>query len=227
MLRWLQSSSGAASKPTRDVGATTGEEQKCPGMARALQRILSDREQPEVLDLGQFSRSAAVYLANRGARVSVEDFVPPSEKRKRRKTKTTTGDGEQSEPPKPDPVVIPHDDGKFDLVLAWEHWDFVPPERLAEFAAEVGRVLAPGGWLVLYAKDCPGAEPGGEEQVGGYSLAADDRMVRLPGSGPARPRWSHPNRAIERALAPLSVQAIHLLPNRIREFLVRKPPKPS
>jgi len=194
-------------------------------MARALQRILSEREQPEVLDLGQFSRSAAVYLANRGARVSVEDFVPPSPKRKKRKT--TGGNGEQAKPPIVEPVVIPHDDGKFDLVLGWEHWDFIPPDRLAEFAAEVVRVLAPGGWLVLYAKDSPGAEPGREEQAAGYSLAADDRMVRLASTGPARPRWTHPNRAIERALTPLSVQAIHLLPNRIREFLVRKPPKPS
>jgi len=224
MLRWLQSS-GAASRATRAVGATTGEEQKCPGMARALQRILSEREQPEVLDLGQFSRSAAVYLANRGARVSVEDFVPPSPKRKKRRT--TDGNGEKTETPRAEPVVIPHDDGKFDLVLAWEHWDFVPPERLAEFAAEVDRILAPGGWLVLYAKDSPGAEAGREEQVGGYSLTADDRMVRLPAAGPARPRWTHPNRAIEQALAPLSVQAIHLQPNRIREFLVRKSPKPS
>lgn len=224
MLRWLQSS-GAASRATRDLGATTGEEQKCPGMARALQRILSEREQPEVLDLGQFSRSAAVYLANRGARVSVEDFVPPAPTRKTRKT--LNGDGDRSAPPKPQPVVVPHEDGKFDLVLAWEHWDFVPPERLAEFAAEIGRVMAPGGWLVLYAKDDPGAEAGREEQAGSYSLAADDRMVRLPAAGPARPRWTHPNRAIERALAPLAVQAIHLQPNRIREFLVRKSPKPS
>ncbi|MHC4452624.1 MAG: class I SAM-dependent methyltransferase [Planctomycetota bacterium] len=194
-------------------------------MARALQRILSAREQPEVLDLGQFSRSAAVYLANRGARVSVESFVPPLPLR--RKKKTTGDNGERAAPSKPEPVVIPHEDGKFDLVLAWEHWDFVPPERLAEFAAEVGRVLAPGGWLVLYSKDSPGAEAGREEQAGSYSLVADDRMVRIPAAGPAAPRWSHPNRAIERALAPLAVQAIHLQPNRIREFLVRKPPKPS
>ena len=224
MLRWLQSSV-SSSRATPDVGASTGEEQKCPGIARALQRILSEREQPEVLDLGQFSRSAAVYLANRGARVSVEDFVPPPPKRKKRIT--TSGNGEKSETPKAEPVVIPQGDGKFDLVLAWELWDFVPPDRLAEFAAEVVRVLAPGGWLVLYAKDSPGADPGREEQAGSYSLVADDRMVRLPAAGPPRPRWTHPNRAIERALAPLSVQAIHLQPNRIREFLVRKPPEPS
>jgi SAM-dependent methyltransferase len=193
-------------------------------MARALQRILSAREQPEVLDLGQFSRSAAVYLASRGARVSVEDFVPPSPRRNKKKT---TGNGERSAPPKSEPIVILHDDGKFDLVLAWEHWDFLPPERLVEFATEVSRVLAPGGWVVLYSKDSPGAEAGREDRAAGYSLAADDRMVCVPAVGPARPRWSHPNRAIERALAPLVVEAIHLQPNRIREFLLRKPFRPS
>jgi SAM-dependent methyltransferase len=216
MLRWLQS--GHAREATRGVAATSAHEQTCPGMARALKRILSKREQPEVLDLGQFSRSAAVYLAQRGARVYVENFEAPPPSPKRRKA---NGDKRVSEPKKP--LVIPQPDRKFDLVLAWEHGDFVPPDRLKDFAAEIARVLVPGGWLLLYAKDNPGAGGNHTDPPACYRLLGDDRFVRSSTTAPARRRWTHPNRAIERALAPLAVQSIHLQRNRIREFLVRKP----
>jgi len=217
MLRWIQSQESNGRR--RDVGTPDADEQKCPGMATALKRVLSKKEQPEVLDLGQFSRSAAVYVAGRGAKVHVEDFVPPSPKPKKKKN------GEQAEPNgvEAQPVVIPHPDQRFDLVLAWEHPDFVPPDRLQEFYAEVTRVLVPGGWLLMYARDDPATPAAGPGQPACYRLTADDRLTRTTEDGPERPRWSHPNRAIERALSPLSVQSIHLQRNRMREFLARKP----
>lgn len=216
MLRWLQS--GHTREATRGVAAAQAYEQTCPGMARALKRILSKKEQPEVLDLGQFSRSAAVYLAQRGARVYVEDFVPPPPSPKRRKP-----NGGEGRPVAKKPLVIPQPDRKFDLVLAWEHGDFVPPDRLKDFAAELARVLVPGGWLLMYAQDNPGAGSEHTDPPACYRLLADDRFMRSATAAPAQRRWTHPNRAIERALAPLSVQSIHLQRNRIREFLVRKP----
>jgi len=215
MMRWLQSGPAVA----RGAPATAAaNEQSCRGMALALRRILKQGARPEVLDLGQFSRSAAIYLASRGARVCVEDFAPP--------------------PPTPrlkpgaksiaKPVIsIPQPDGKFDLVLAWEHVDFVPPDRLGDFAAELSRVMLPGGWLILFAEDRPGTKGSRPDRPACYRLTADDRIVRSPTTGPERPRWAHPNRAIERALSPLTVQSIQLQRNRIREFLVHKREKPS
>ncbi|MHC5024965.1 MAG: class I SAM-dependent methyltransferase [Planctomycetota bacterium] len=217
MLRWLQS--GHASEARATVPSVAVDEQACPGMARALKRILSKSERPEVLDLGQFSPSAALYLAKRGARVTVEDFEPPPPTVRRKKTDAVSDD----ETPDKQPVVITQPDGKFDLVITWEHGDFIPPDRLQDFAAEMSRVLAPGGWLLMYAKDNPGSTPAREDRPACYRLTADDRILRSPAAGPARPRWAHPNRMIERALAPMSVQSIHLQRNRIREILVRKP----
>ena len=214
MLRWVQSSG-------REEATEAATEQACPGMTRALHGILKRKEKPEVLDLGQHSRSAALYLARRGARVFIDDFQPPPPAPAR----TEKGKRKRAEQPEQDlpPVVIRQPDRKFDLVLAWEHGDFLPPERLREFAAEVARVLAPGGWLLMYAQDDPGAPPGREEPPACYRLTADDKLVRTPATGPPRQRWVHANRSLERALAPLSVQAIHLQRNRIREILVRKP----
>lgn len=213
MIRsWLRSTLvGGAHAPT-EVDAQ--EEQKCPGIARALKRILSNDDRPEVLDLGQFSRSAAVYLAHRGARVSVEDFAPPP----------PTPERAKGEKPSPlPPISIPQPDRKFDLVLAWEHGDFVGPDRLMEFGSELRRVMIPGGWLVLFAQDDPRGKEVRPDRPGCYRLAADDRVVRSESGGPARPRWIHTNRALERALSPLSVQSIKLQRNRIREFLIQKP----
>jgi len=220
MLRWIQSQESNGGR--RDVGTPDADEQKCPGMATALKRVLSKTEQPEVLDLGQFSRSAAVYVAGRGAKVHVEDFVPPSPKPKKKKN----GEGELHAV-EAQPVVIPHPDQRFDLVLAWEHPDFVPPDRLQEFYAEMTRVLVPGGWLLMYARDDPNRPEAGPGQPACYRLTADDRLTRTMVEGPVRPRWSHPNRAIERALSPMAVQSIHLQRNRMREFLARKPLRPG
>ena len=216
MLRWLQSGHASAARavePTGDV-----DEQACPGLARALKTILAKTEQPEVLDLGQSSSSAAIYLAKRGARVHVEHFAPPPQTPKR-----APAEGAEAAVPLKEPVVIPQPDAKFDLVLTWEHPDFVPPDRLADFAAELRRVLVPGGWVLMYSQDQPTAASAREEPVACYRLTADDRIVRLSGGGPTRPRWSHNNRTIERALEPLRVQSIHLQRNRIREVLLRKP----
>lgn len=212
MLRWRQSIAESGTDDGPSPGESV-EEQACPGMARALQRVLSKENQPEVLDLGQFSRSAAVYLATRGARVTVDNFAPPAPQKK----SAQGGDGAPSEP-----LVLAHADRRFDLVLAWEHADFCSPDRLGELATEVARVMAPGGWLLLYARDTPGNGTPVADRPACYKLTADDRMQRVHVDGPERDRWTHPNRAIERALTPLSVQSIHLQRNRMREILLRK-----
>ena len=215
MMRWLQ-----AGQPVvrRVPGTAAAHEQSCPGLAFVLQRILKQGERPEVLDLGQFSRSAAIYLASRGARVCIENFEPPPP------TPRLKPGAQSIDKPA---ISIPQPDRKFDLVLAWEHADFVPPDRLGDFAAELSRMMLPGGWLLLFAEDGPGGRGSRPDQPGSYRLTADDRIVRSPTAGPERPRWAHPNRAIERAVSPMKVHAIQLQRSRIREILVRKPEKPS
>ena len=46
--------------------------------------------------------------------------------------------------------------------------------------------------------------------------------LREPSGRKPERRWVHPTREIERALAPLSVQGIHLQRNQIREFSALK-----
>jgi len=199
---------GRAAEPPPD-------EQACPGIALALSRVLAGGRRPEVLDLGQPCRASALYVADRGARVYVDDFAVPE---------PPEPGADDELPPRPPPIALPHGDARFDLVLGWDHADQVPPERLAEFGAELARVLAPGGWLVLFVRDAPGAGRKGPETAQGYRLVGDDRFVRVPAAQvPVRRRFVHPSRAIERALAPLKVRSVHLQRNGVREFLLHKP----
>jgi cyclopropane fatty-acyl-phospholipid synthase-like methyltransferase len=195
------------------VQEEAASEQSSPGMARALERILQRRPSPEILDLGQACGATAVYLAGRGARVSVEEFVPPP-------PGPAVVDPERDA--QPQPLVLEQPEGKFDLVLAWEHFDFVPPDRLDEFVSEIWRVMALDGWLLLFSLDGSPATQG-QGRPSSYRVTADDRLMRESAQGPLLPRWSHHNRAMHQALAPLKVVSVTLRRNRVREFLVRKP----
>jgi hypothetical protein len=213
-LRWLRTRALETRPPMVDP-AGVGEPATSRALARALELVSARRPDPEVLDLGQPCRSAALHLAHRGARVCVEAFHPPAPVRPAPAAAPAAAERSLL------PIAIPQPDERFDLVLAWEHADFVAPDRLAEFGAELRRVLAPGGWLMLFAQDHPAASGPRQDRAGSYRVAPDDSMVRSNGEGPLLPRWVHPNRLIEQALAPLLVQSIRLQPNRIREFLVQ------
>jgi len=194
------------------VASDAPEVLRCPSLSRALDRV-GKRDKPEILDLGPLCGATAVFLAQRGARVTVEDFEPPP---------PTPGVRPGEEAPSPPPIVIRQDDARFDLVLAWEHADFTPPDRIAELASELARVLAPEGVLLLFAANPRGAKSPRPDRPGRFRIVAADRLVREETGGAARPRWTHPNRDIERALAPLSILGVHLQRSQTREFLAAK-----
>jgi hypothetical protein len=176
-----------------------------------LGRLLKEQEQPRVLDLGPLCGDTLTYLASRGARVSVDQFAVPAPLPKR-----TPGAAPLEVPP----FSIGQPDGMFDLVLAWEHIDFTPPDRLAEVGAELGRLLAPGGWVLLFCRDSRSSATGPASR---FRVVADDRVSVEPLSGDPPQRYIHPNRDIERAFASFRIQGIHLQRSGVREILALKP----
>jgi SAM-dependent methyltransferase len=190
-------------------------------MTRVIERVFR-QEKPRVLDLGPFSGGTAVYLADRGARVSVTEFLPP--------LPTPEIEPGSSVKPDPPPVLrIDEPDAAFDLVLVWEWFDFTPADRLGDFAAELRRILAGEGWLLLFALNDPSVKDPAMRKPGRYRLVEDNRLLRTAVGDVARRRWTHPTRQIERALEPLSIQGIHLQRSQMREFLALKKvtPKPK
>jgi len=183
--------------------------QPCGSLARVLARIFKE-PRPEVLDLGPLCGQTVTYLAGRGARVSVEPFDPPHA--------VAAADPGDS-PPAPPPIRFDQPDAQFSLVLAWELLDFLPPERMQDFAAEVLRVLRDGGWLFMFSRMSP---PSGPEQPPRYRLLADDMLVRESTQLPARRRYASSTRDIERALKGFSIQGVQLQRNQMREFSALK-----
>ena len=183
--------------------------QPCGGLGRAVARAFRDGK-PQILVLGPLCGESVVFLAGRGARVHVDEVELPEPIPKRQ-----PGD------PVPTlrPVKLDYPSGTFDLVLAWEMLDFVPPERLHEFGAEIVRLLRVGGQLIVFAHQKP---PADRAILPRYRLLADDMVVREEPATPTLPRYTHPNREIERAIAGLSVQNIHLQRNQMREILASK-----
>ena len=183
--------------------------QPCGGLGRALARAFREGK-PQILVLGPLCGESVVFLAGRGARVHVDQVDIPEPIPKKQP-------GEP--PPAITPFKIGHPSGAFDLILAWEMLDFVPPDRLHEFGAEIVRLIRGGGQIVLFAHQKP---PSDRAVLPRYRVLADDMVVREEPAAPAIPRYTHPNREIERAIAGLSVQNIHLQRNQMREILALK-----
>lgn len=151
-----------------------------------------------------------MFLAGRGARVHVDAVEIPGPIPKRQPGEPVA---------QVTPVAFDHPTGSFDLVLAWEMIDFVPPDRLQEFGAEIVRLIRVGGQLVIFAHLKP---PADRAVLPRYRLLADDLIVREEPAGPQIPRYVHSNLMIERAIAGLAVQNIHLQRNQMREILASK-----
>ena len=183
--------------------------QPCGGLGRAVARAFREGK-PQILVLGPLCGESVVFLAGRGARVHVDEVDLPAPIAKRLPGET---------PAAPHPFKIDQPSGAYDLVLAWEMFDFVPPDRLQEFGAEIVRLLRVGGQLVLFAHLKP---PAPTAVLPRYRLLADDLIVREEPAGAAIPRHTHSNLMIERAIAGLSVQNIHLQRNQMREILASK-----
>jgi hypothetical protein len=165
---------------------------------------------PQILVLGPLCGESVVFLAGRGARVHVDEVEIPEPVPVRHP-------GEPAAPVRP--VKIDHPSDAFDLVLAWELLDFVPPDRLHEFGTEIVRLLRVGGQLIAFAHQKPPSE---RAILPRYRLLADDLVVREEPAAPALRRYVHPNREFERAIGGLSVQSIHLQRSQMREILASK-----
>ena len=77
---------------------------------------------------------------------------------------------------------------------------------------------------MLFARNTPAGEERSWRHPGRYRVVDDDRIIREESGIKARRRWVHPTRDIERALAPLTIDGLHLQRNQLREFVVKRKP---
>jgi hypothetical protein len=172
------------------------------GLEKALHFVMR-RERPEVLDLGPMCGATVVFLAGLGAKVTVTEFESPGAER-------SAAEG---------PLEIEQPSGRYDLVLAWEHVDFMPQGRLTEFASELRRVLKADGWLFLLSRARNGGPRGHRAR---FRLLSRSGVAREPLEEAPRSRFEHSSRALERALAGFLIEGIHLRPGQFREVVATR-----
>jgi SAM-dependent methyltransferase len=188
----------------RVAGTVEVEALRSPGLRKSIDRTFRDGK-ARILDLGPLCGPSVVDLASRGARVCVEEFVPP---------RPRPGADDKGETPEPPPIRYDHDDASFDLVLLWERLDFVPPDRLREFCQEIRRILKVGGWVLALTSSRKEPRRAAPARI---RIVDDEHIAREPSGEPERPRWAHPNRELERSFDGVSIQGIHLHRDGLRE----------
>jgi len=198
-------------EPASTALVTAPAPEVCQMLGRALERVLKS-PRPEILDLGSRCGESLVYLAGRGARVTVGEIDPPLAGPIGRSIA-------RSEPgPLLPPIRVEAPESRFNLVLLWEWIDFIPPDRLAEVGGEVSRRLNEGGLVLLLSRSV--RTTGADERPRRYRVLSDRDVRPEPVAGPALTRYLHPTREIQRAFAPLSLVGIHLQRSQIREVLL-------
>jgi hypothetical protein len=202
-------------EPASVTLAPTPTPEVCQMLGRALERALKS-PRPEILDLGSRCGESLVYLAGRGARVTVGEIDPPRPDPIGR----SLARGEPG--PLLPPIRIEAPESRFNLVLLWEWIDFIPPDRLAEVGGQISRRLEKGGLVLLLSRAV--RTTGADERPRRYRVLSDRDVRPEPVKGPALTRYLHPTREIQRAFAPLSLVGIHLQRSQIREVLLESEP---
>ena len=203
---------GPADDPVATSGSVTSnaagtvevDALRSPGLRKSIDRTFRG-DKARIIDLGPLCGSSVVDLASRGARVCVEEFVPP---------RPLTAIADADDAPDPPAIRFDHDDASFDLVLLWERLDFVPPDRLREFCQEIRRILKVGGWVLALTSSRKEPRRAAAARI---RIVDDEHIARDSSGEPERPRWAHPNRELERALDGVSIQGIHLHRDGLRE----------
>ena len=183
-------------------GRTPPPDQVFP--TRALSSFLSllrTTEAPVVLDLGPVVGANVTFLGERlGCKLLVEDVF---------------GDLGRERLSQPDAAV--------DGILCWDLFDYLGPDAAVTVAAELVRVLRPGGAIFV----CFGPEQREGTGHTKYEIV-DETSLRyrfcVGSRGKVRVLQ---NRQITQLFGDLAVANSFLLTNRMREMLFRKRPDPT
>ena len=132
------------------------------------------------------------------------------------------------------PIHFNFPETSFDAIIAWDVFNYYDPESVRVVAAEVRRVLKPGGLVLAYFDTARTEEPAAPWR---YRIVDDKRIQCDPMTGRRMLRQVYQNRDIEKMFAGLRIVELYFLKNSMREVLMEKklvretprkaPPKPK
>lgn len=119
----------------------------------------------------------------------------------------------------PLPTRFSFDDESFDAIVAWDVIDFYDPESARLIAAEVRRVLKPGGLVLSFFHAKRATEPTRPKR---YQIVEENQFSRQVTSFAPMPRQVYQNRDIEKMFTGLRIIEQYYLKNGLREILMEK-----
>ena len=174
---------------------------------------LAQKESPVLLDLGPVIGSNVGYCGERlGCKLFIEDLLADVD-RQLRGTPGSDLAGSMA-------TRFSHPDASIDGILCWDLFDFLDKPTAQALAAQVVRMLKPGGAVMGFF-----CSTGVERAPFTKFEIVDDQNLRHryhPGAGGKK--VSLPNRDILRMFEGLVVADSFLLKNNTREMLLRKKP---
>ncbi len=122
-------------------------------------------------------------------------------------------------PSKDLPRTFAYPDESFDAIVAWDIFNFYDAASIRDLAAEVRRVLKPGGLLLAYfhARRLDGPDHPRRYRILDEKRVAFDVVTDVPMA-----RHVYQNRDIEKLFAGLTIVELYFLKNSMREILMEK-----
>ena len=116
-------------------------------------------------------------------------------------------------------TVLSYPDASLDALVAWDLLNYYDPESAKRIAAEVSRVLKPGGILFAYFHSRTATAPEAPQR---FRIVDEKQLAVEPGAGRALRRHVLQNRDIEKLFPGLRIRELYFLKNGIREMLLEK-----
>jgi SAM-dependent methyltransferase len=112
-----------------------------------------------------------------------------------------------------------YDDASFDGIVAWDLFNYYDAESGRAMAADIARILKPGGLVFAYfhARTL-GVPPG----PGRYRIVDEARIESEPFSGKPMPHHVFQNRDIEKIFTGMRIAELYFLKSGVREMLLEK-----
>jgi SAM-dependent methyltransferase len=129
---------------------------------------------------------------------------------------TTTGAASWKSPL---PTRFSFDDESFDAIVAWDVIDFYDPESARLVAAEVRRVLKPGGLVLSFFHAKRATEPTRPRR---YRIIDETNFSREVTAFAPMPRQVYQNRDVEKMFTGLRIVEQYYLKTGLREILMEK-----
>ncbi len=209
---------------TADLRQTGGGEHQTLGLGPVLHELERQRR-PRVLDLGPALGASVEFLAG----YSVQLFIADLYRSVRSSTGQLPADAPRLRRALEDQLPVP-DEGPFDLVLAWDLFNYFAADQLEALGHHLGSLCRPGGQLfALMATRGP---------ISGrpmnFEIVARDLLRYIPTAAAEQSNPGYHETALERLLDAFAVQTSFLLRNGMQEYIFTRrvshptlPPPPA